>query len=162
MHNDLYQRISETNLLCETLIGAICSIDRNMGKVESKFELTIHQKLEKILAFLNKLYQEVIDPELTSRNLDHQSALHKLDEFGKVFGKKAEKLDFLVKSCIFLKFNNTVDTSILGQIDFSLKYRRMLWEMDQSLAELFSQIRFTEVRKLKIDELELVPGLERT
>ena len=135
MSADLHLRILETNLACENQIVAISNIERDMLKVESKFENMLHEKIERIRVYLDKLYQETIDPSLSTRQMDFSSALNKIGQFQELFDSKRTKLSNLLKSCTFLKFISEADTSIMSQIEFSLKYRRMMWQLDESLSQ---------------------------
>src|SRR3990167_1357828 len=158
--NEILIKIQDANLACENLINLVCTVESGMTKMEDSFELMLRDKAIKTTDFLEKLYQQIIEPEIMSLDISHIQALEKMSSFQDSYQAKADKLRNLARSSTFLKFQETIDMSLIGQIEYALKYRRILWELNRDLVELVDRIRYVEVVKLKIDEIDQFVALK--
>jgi Dynein heavy chain, N-terminal region 2 len=157
---EIMLRISDANQACENLINLVCTVESGMTKMEETFESLLKEKSIKTNDFLEKLYQQIIEPEIMSLDKSHIQALNKMNSFQEAYQAKADKLRNLARASIFLKFEQNIDMSLIGQIEYALKYRRILWELNRDLVELVDRIRHVEVVKLKIDEIDQFVGLK--
>lgn len=152
--NDLHLRVTETNMACEVLINLVCSMESALTKLEEKFEVILKNKIDKTLDRLNALLQETIDPELLVMNTDPSQPLGKIARLQERFEKESIKLEELKNNCTFLGFDIVIDSTVVSQIELSLKYRSMLWEMLKDIQTLKSRINHLEISSIKIEELD--------
>lgn len=160
LKTEIITKITEANQACENLINLVCSVESGMTKMEDSFELLLRDKAIKTTDFLEKLYQQIIEPEIMSLDISHIQALDKMSAFQESYQLKADKLRNLGRASIFLRFQENIDMSLIGQIEYALKYRRILWELNRDLVELVDRIRYVEVVRLKIDEIDQFVGLK--
>lgn len=154
MAGEQHSRVTEANVLCEGLINTISAIESSMTKLEDQYEVILTEKVDKTLKNLNDLFQDVIDTELIETGITIDQAMTKMESLYERYNKYSGKLKDLVKSCRFLDFSVLIDTSIVTQIDLSLKYRKMLWQLTREIQELKDSIGHVEVQKLNIAEID--------
>ena len=160
LKTEIITKITDANQACENLINLVCSVESGMTKMEDSYELMLRDKAIKTTDFLEKLYQQIIEPEIMSLDISHIQALDKMTAFQESYQVKADKLRNLGRASTFLRFQETIDMSLIGQIEYALKYRRILWELNRDLVELVDRIRYVEVVKLKIDEIDQFVGVK--
>jgi hypothetical protein len=151
---EIHPRVYETNMACEGLVNTVCSMESSLNKLEEQYEGILKSKVEKTIDKLNSLLQDTIDPELLLLSDNIEVPQGKIMELQKVFEKEAGKLEELKNSCKFLDFDIVIDSTVVSQIEMSLKYRSMLWELIRDIKKLKSDISHLEINQVKVDELD--------
>lgn len=160
--SELLSRVVEANMICEQLINTICGVEASLTKLEDKFEIILKEKVEKTTAKLNELLQDVIDPSLMETTMEVSLAEEKIKSLSERFEKYSGKLDDLVQSCKFLQFEIVIDTSLVGQVELCLKYRRMLWELTSDIETLKTSINKTAVKMLPKKDIDEFIGKKQS
>ena len=152
--NQIQQMIVETTTACDALIYKVCSVEASMAKVEEQFEVDMGEKVEVILAQLQKMFHEVVDPANMEAGIRAKEALEAIEDHFSRFESAATDLTNLVTSSAFLRFNSHIDTSILGQVEYNLKLRRSLWELNREVEKTVSELKYVEVRKFDSERVD--------
>jgi hypothetical protein len=151
---EIHPRIYETNVSCEALVNTVCAMESSLTKLEEQFEAILKGKVEKTLDKLNSLLQDTIDPDLLMMSDDPAKPLAQLAVLQQRFEKDSSKLEELKRNCKFLDFDITIDSSVVSQIELSLKYRNMLWELIKDIKNLKTSINHLEIGQIKVDDLD--------
>jgi hypothetical protein len=151
---EIHPRVYETNMACEGLVNAVCGMEAALTKLEDQFEGILKTKVDKTLDKLNALFQDTIDPELLLMNEDASKPIAKIASLQQLFEKEAAKLEGLKNSCRFLEFDIVIDSTVVSQIELSLKYRTILWELIKDIQKLKLDISHLEISQIKVDDLD--------
>lgn len=151
---EIHPRVFEANLACEGLVTTVSSTDASLTKLEDQFEGILKTKVEKTLDKLNDLLQDTIDPDLLVLTEDTRVPLAKIAELQERFVKQSAKLEELKNSCRFLEFDIVIDSTVVSQIETSLKYRTLLWDLIKDIQKLKKDINHLQIIQIKVDDLD--------
>ena len=155
LSSDVYQKILDASLLCDNTINKICGIEASLQKVHDGYEKVLKMEIEETIEGLTRLFNEVVDGSLMAVEAGGDESLEALEKLHQRFTQEAEKLDNHFKCSTFLQYDELhVDASITGQIDYNIKYRKLLWQLHRDCVRLADDMRYMDVKRFDIKKID--------